>query len=73
VLTPDSCNQWGPEITNDPELRDRAHFKPYALGGTNNHNDNDNPKFWTLDSLMDLNGAFAVFSSPSPRKTDDST
>ncbi|KAN0138449.1 Methyltransferase domain containing protein [Lactarius tabidus] len=46
----------GPEITNDPELRDRANFKPYALGGTNNHNDNDNPKFWTLDSLMDLNG-----------------
>ncbi|KAN0138453.1 hypothetical protein V8E53_003916 [Lactarius tabidus] len=51
-----SVNSWGPEITNDPELRDRANFKPYALGGTNNHNDNDNPKFWTLDSLMDLNG-----------------
>jgi hypothetical protein len=62
--------QWGPEITNDPELRDRANFKPYALGGTNNHNDNDNPKFWTLDSLMDLNGACAVFSSPPSRKTD---
>ncbi|KAH9069705.1 methyltransferase domain-containing protein [Lactarius deliciosus] len=47
-------NSWGPEITGDPELRDRAHFKPFALGGTNNHEDYDN---WTLDSLTDLNGA----------------
>ncbi|KAN0138450.1 Methyltransferase domain containing protein [Lactarius tabidus] len=51
-----SINSWGPEITNDPELRDRANFKPYTLGGTKNHNDNHKPKFWTLDSLMDLNG-----------------
>jgi hypothetical protein len=51
-----SVNSWGPEITSDPELRERAHFKPFALGGTNNHNDNDNPKYWTLDSLMELNG-----------------
>ncbi|KAH9028227.1 hypothetical protein EDB85DRAFT_1867979, partial [Lactarius pseudohatsudake] len=28
-----SCDQWGPEITGDPELRDRAHLKPFALGG----------------------------------------
>ncbi|KAH9083325.1 hypothetical protein EDB83DRAFT_2669386 [Lactarius deliciosus] len=48
--------QWGPEITGDPELRDWAHLKPFALGGTNNHEDHDNPKYWTLDSLMDLNG-----------------
>ncbi|KAN0138445.1 hypothetical protein V8E53_003908 [Lactarius tabidus] len=68
-----SCNQWGPEITNDPELRDRAHFKPYALGGTNNHNNNENHKFWTLDSLMDLNGACAIFFFPLSRKTDDFT
>ncbi|KAH9069718.1 methyltransferase domain-containing protein [Lactarius deliciosus] len=51
-----SVDSWGPEITGDPELRDRAHFKPFALGGTNNHEDHDNPKYWTLDSLMDLNG-----------------
>ncbi|KAH9069679.1 hypothetical protein EDB83DRAFT_384626 [Lactarius deliciosus] len=24
-----SVNSWGPEITGDPELRDRAHFKPF--------------------------------------------
>ncbi|KAI9428343.1 hypothetical protein H4582DRAFT_2067709 [Lactarius indigo] len=29
---------------------------PFVLGGTNNHEDHDNPKFWTLDSLMELNG-----------------
>jgi hypothetical protein len=52
VLTLTPCDQWGPEITNDPEMRDRAHFKPFVLGGTNHHNDNDNPKYWTLDSLM---------------------
>ena len=57
MLTPRSRDQWGPEIINDPELKDRAHFKPFALGGTNNHTDNDNPKYWTLDSLMELNGA----------------
>ncbi|KAI9437659.1 methyltransferase domain-containing protein [Lactarius indigo] len=51
-----SVNSWGPEITGDLALRDRAHFKPFALGGTNNHGDHDNPKFWTLDSLMELNG-----------------
>ncbi|KAH9026981.1 hypothetical protein EDB85DRAFT_1868608, partial [Lactarius pseudohatsudake] len=28
-----SVNSWGPEITGDPELRDRAHFKTFALGG----------------------------------------
>ncbi|KAH9055076.1 hypothetical protein EDB87DRAFT_1688555 [Lactarius vividus] len=48
--------EWGPEITSDPKLRDRAHFKPFALGGTNDHDNHDNPKSWTLDSLMDLNG-----------------
>ncbi|KAH9169067.1 hypothetical protein EDB89DRAFT_2073372 [Lactarius sanguifluus] len=51
-----TVNSWGPKITDDPELRDRAHFKPFALGGTNNHEDHDNPKYWTLDSFMDLHG-----------------
>ncbi|KAI0301032.1 methyltransferase domain-containing protein [Multifurca ochricompacta] len=50
-----SVNNWGPEINDDPELKKRAHFKPWALGGTDNHNENDNPKYWTLDSLMNLN------------------
>ncbi|KAH9040701.1 hypothetical protein EDB85DRAFT_65656 [Lactarius pseudohatsudake] len=51
-----SVNSWGPEITGDPEVRDRAHFKPFALGETNSHEDHDNPKCWTLDSLMDHGG-----------------
>ena len=44
----------------------RAHFMPLALGGTNNHTDSDYPKYWTLDSLMDLNGAAmrVLLSSP---------
>jgi hypothetical protein len=60
MLTLTPCDQWEPEITNDLKLRDRAHFKPFTLGGMNNHNDNDNPKYWTLDSL---NGAHVILSS----------
>ncbi|KAN0128708.1 hypothetical protein V8E53_013429 [Lactarius tabidus] len=37
--------------SNEPELGDRAHFKPY----TRNHNDNGNPKYWT-PGLLDVNG-----------------
>ncbi|KAN0124167.1 hypothetical protein V8E53_003920 [Lactarius tabidus] len=51
-----SVSSWGPGITNCPELRGRADLKTYALGGTNNHSDNGNLKFCTLNSLMDLNG-----------------
>ncbi|KAH9169062.1 hypothetical protein EDB89DRAFT_1908896 [Lactarius sanguifluus] len=59
-LYPTELDMWPvPEITGDPELRDRAHFKPFALGGTNNHEDHDNPKYWTLDSFMDLHGVRA--------------
>ncbi|KAH9028782.1 methyltransferase domain-containing protein, partial [Lactarius pseudohatsudake] len=53
-----SVNSLGPEIIGDPELRDRTHFKPFALGGTNSHADHDDPKYWTLESLMDLNGTW---------------
>lgn len=49
-------HQWGPEITDDPAIRDRAHFRPWALGGTDSHGENDHPKYWTLDSLMKHNG-----------------
>jgi len=47
---------WGPEITGDPDLMERAHFRPFGLGPINKHNENDPIKFWTLDSLMKLNG-----------------
>ncbi|KAF8264171.1 hypothetical protein EI94DRAFT_1739082 [Lactarius quietus] len=53
---PCTCQHPLPVGTNDPELRDRAHFRPFALDGTDNHSENDNPKFWMLDSLMDING-----------------
>ena len=39
-------------------------FKPYALGGTNNHSDKHRPKCWMLDSLMEPNSAHAVSSLP---------
>jgi len=51
-----SVDSWGPEITDDPDLRERAHFHPFALGPMDQHNENDTIKFWTLDSLMNLNG-----------------
>jgi len=40
-----------------------------VLGGTDNHGENDNPKWWMLDSLMKLNGAGLLFFSfclPNP-------
>ncbi|KAH9988440.1 methyltransferase domain-containing protein [Russula compacta] len=51
-----SVKSWGPEINDDPELRERAHFQAWGLGGVDKHEENDDPKFWTLDSLMELNG-----------------
>ena len=62
VSSPGRCptylfSQWGPEISDDPELRQRAHFQAWALGDTDKHEEGDNPKYWTLDSLMKLNGA----------------
>ena len=67
---PSSHDQWGPEITDDPEL---AYFRPFTLCGTNNHTDSDYPKHWTLNSLMNLNGAATrvVFSPPSFRLIDE--
>ena len=63
--TPSFGDQWGPEIIGDPELRDRAHYKPYTLGGTNNHR--LQPPVRALGSLMDDNGAYAVFDDSSSR------
>jgi len=51
-----SVGGWGPEIREDPELRNRAYFTALAIGGSDAHGENDNPKVWTLDSLMKLNG-----------------
>ena len=66
----DGPDQWGPEISDDCGLHQRAHFKPWALGGTDNHWENDDRKWWTLDSLMKLNGAGLLFFSfrlPNPQ------
>ena len=69
LTTRTALNQWGPEISDDRGLHQRAQFKPWALGGTDNHRENDDPKWWTLDSLMKLNGAGLLFFSfrlPNP-------
>ncbi|KAJ7695790.1 methyltransferase domain-containing protein [Mycena rosella] len=58
-----SCEVWGydysvpafgPEITTDTHLAPRAHFFPYALGGTDAHT--ADPPMWTLQGLMRANG-----------------
>ncbi len=54
--------QFGPEIENSEVLKARSHFHPWALGGHNAHGSEDNPKFFTLDALMKLNGACLSFS-----------
>jgi hypothetical protein len=37
-------------------VADRGHFKPYRLGGKDAHGPNDEPKTYTLSSLMEQNG-----------------
>lgn len=66
--TPSFGDQWGLEIISDPELRVRAHYKPHTLGGTNNYKLQLPVR--GLGSLMDDNGAYAVFFFPQSRKTD---
>ncbi|KAH9054313.1 methyltransferase domain-containing protein [Lactarius vividus] len=51
-----SVESFGPEIENTPELKERAHFFPWALGGRNAHGPDDERKYYTLDALMRLNG-----------------
>ncbi|TCD68574.1 hypothetical protein EIP91_010499 [Steccherinum ochraceum] len=49
-----SVRSFGPQI---PTLSSfRTHFKAYGLAGGDSHGPNDNPKMYTLQSLMDLNG-----------------
>ncbi|KAI9452242.1 hypothetical protein BJY52DRAFT_1190462 [Lactarius psammicola] len=38
------------------DLMEGVHFQPFVLGATDSHNENDNPKSWTLDPHMSLNG-----------------
>ncbi|KAF9241795.1 methyltransferase domain-containing protein [Melanogaster broomeanus] len=51
-----SVNSFGPEIEQDPDLKSRAHFYAYALGSKDTHSPADNPKTYTLRTLMELNG-----------------
>ena len=34
--------QWGPNTTSDLCLKERSHFKPFALGTTGKHKQTDN-------------------------------
>ncbi|KAG2365432.1 methyltransferase domain-containing protein [Suillus spraguei] len=51
-----SVNSFGPEIEEDTNLKPRSHFFPYALGPENKHNAVDEPKMYTLRTLMERNG-----------------
>ncbi|TFY82787.1 hypothetical protein EWM64_g1218 [Hericium alpestre] len=52
----DSAMVFGPEIENVTTLKQRAHFQPWALGGEDRHSEYDNPKVYTLQTLMAMNG-----------------
>ena len=49
--------QWGPELTENPVYAAQTHFNAYALGGVDAHGPSDQPKIYTLQSLMAMNGA----------------
>lgn len=53
-----SVSSWGVEIENNPELKRRAHFHPWAVGAKDDHGPGSDPNFqvYTLDTLMKLNG-----------------
>lgn len=40
----------------DPELKARSHFHAFALGGKDDFGPGKNPPFYTLQTLMKLNG-----------------
>ncbi|KAF7979842.1 hypothetical protein HWV62_40585 [Athelia sp. TMB] len=48
-----SVDKFGPEIDEVPELKKRAHFKPYALGGKDEPR--STPPYYTLATLMAMN------------------
>ena len=49
-----SVKSFGPEIP--PTQKYRTHFFAYALGGTDNHGPDADAKFYTLPTLMKING-----------------
>lgn len=51
-----SVNSFGPEIEEDSELKLRSHFFPFALGPKDAHSPVDDPKMYTLRSLLEGNG-----------------
>jgi len=51
-----SVDKFGPEIDNSPKLKARSHFFAYALSGEDNHGPGQYPPFYTLSTLMKMNG-----------------
>lgn len=51
-----SVQEFGPEVQGEPSLLRRAHFSPFGLAGTDAHGPQDDPKMYTLASLMRRNG-----------------
>lgn len=45
-----SVSEWGPELRADTEVKSRAHFFPYKIGGADNHT--ASPKEYTLQGIM---------------------
>ncbi|KAI6037542.1 methyltransferase domain-containing protein [Pisolithus marmoratus] len=50
-----SVKSFGPEIEEDSELKQRSHFFPFALGPKDAHSPVDDPKMYTLRTLMESN------------------
>ncbi|KAH7916618.1 methyltransferase domain-containing protein [Hygrophoropsis aurantiaca] len=51
-----SVKSFGPEIEEHRDLKSRSHFFPYALGSRDAHGPTDDPKMYTLRTLMERNG-----------------
>jgi len=51
-----SVNSFGPEIELEWDLKRRSHFFPYGLGHKDAFSPTDNPKMYTLRTLMERNG-----------------
>ena len=57
--------QFGSEIKYSPRLKERTHFFQWGLAGHNAHGPEDSPKYYTLDTLMRLNGGPSLSRSES--------
>lgn len=67
------CEIWGYDYGSHgfgsdipKEHKHRTHFHRFGLGGTDSHGPNDDPKLYTLQSLMRLNGIY-ILSVPDIR------